>query len=48
MPTFPNHLRGESPVNPFPGIKVLERRIGREIPHRLGFDDGPAKLIGAL
>lgn len=40
MPSYPHHLTGEGPVNPFPGIKVLERRIGREIPHRLGSNEG--------
>ncbi|WP_249978486.1 pyridoxal phosphate-dependent aminotransferase [Vreelandella olivaria] len=40
MPRYPEHLTGEGPVNPFPGIKVLERRIGREIPHRLGSNEG--------
>lgn len=40
MPSSPHHLTGEGPVNPFPGIKVLERRIGREIPHRLGSNEG--------
>ncbi|PMR77523.1 pyridoxal phosphate-dependent aminotransferase [Billgrantia endophytica] len=40
MPRFPDHLTGSGPNNPFPGIKVLERRIGREIPHRLGSNEG--------
>jgi len=40
MPTFPEHLRGEGPTNPFPGIRVLERRLGHEIPHRLGSNEG--------
>ncbi|KAA0013603.1 histidinol-phosphate aminotransferase family protein [Billgrantia pellis] len=40
MPRFPHHLTGPGPNNPFPGIKVLERRIGREIPHRLGSNEG--------
>lgn len=40
MPRFPDHLAGQGPSNPFPGIKVLERRIGREIPHRLGSNEG--------
>jgi|TARA_R110002020_G_scaffold124925_1_gene282034 histidinol-phosphate aminotransferase len=39
-PPYPNHLLSEGPVNPFPGIKVLERRLGREIPHRLGSNEG--------
>ncbi|WP_346795672.1 aminotransferase class I/II-fold pyridoxal phosphate-dependent enzyme [Halomonas sp. Bachu 37] len=40
MPRYPEHLTGQGPTNPFPGIKVLERRIGREIPHRLGSNEG--------
>ena len=32
MPRYPEHLTGEGPVNPFPGIKVLERKLGRELP----------------
>ncbi|WP_431023388.1 aminotransferase class I/II-fold pyridoxal phosphate-dependent enzyme [Halomonas sp. H5] len=40
MPRFPKHLTGSGPHNPFPGIKVLERRLGREIPHRLGSNEG--------
>lgn len=40
MSLYPNHLTGDGPVNPFPGIKVLERRLGREIPHRLGSNEG--------
>ena len=40
MPRFPDHLTGPGPNNPFPGIKVLERRLGREIPHRLGSNEG--------
>ncbi|MGM0691925.1 MAG: aminotransferase class I/II-fold pyridoxal phosphate-dependent enzyme [Pseudomonadota bacterium] len=40
MPTFPKHLRGEGPDNPFPGVRVLERRLGREIPHQLGSNEG--------
>lgn len=40
MPRYPDHLLGDGPHNPFPGIKVLERRIGREIPHRLGSNEG--------
>ncbi|TVP46724.1 MAG: histidinol-phosphate aminotransferase family protein [Halomonas sp.] len=39
-PRYPEHLTSEGPANPFPGIKVLERRIGREIPHRLGSNEG--------
>ncbi|MGO1888612.1 MAG: histidinol-phosphate aminotransferase family protein, partial [Halomonas sp.] len=40
MPHYPHHLLSEGPVNPFPGIKVLERRLGRGIPHRLGSNEG--------
>lgn len=40
MPRFADHLTGPGPSNPFPGIKVLERRIGRKIPHRLGSNEG--------
>ena len=40
MPRYPEHLTGEGPVNPFPGIKVLERKLGRELPHRLGSNEG--------
>ena len=40
MPRYPEHLTGEGPVNPFPGIKVLERRLGRAIPHQLGSNEG--------
>ncbi|MFY0988851.1 pyridoxal phosphate-dependent aminotransferase [Halomonas sp. C05BenzN] len=40
MPRFPDHLLGDGPTNPFPGIRVLERRLGREIPHRLGSNEG--------
>ncbi|QNI02030.1 histidinol-phosphate aminotransferase family protein [Halomonas sp. SH5A2] len=40
MPRYPDHLMSEGPANPFPGIKVLERRIGQDIPHRLGSNEG--------
>lgn len=40
MPRYPNHLLGDGPNNPFPGINALERRIGRDIPHRLGSNEG--------
>lgn len=40
MSLYPDHLIGEGPVNPFPGLKVLERRLGREIPYRLGSNEG--------
>ncbi|WP_339886193.1 histidinol-phosphate transaminase [Vreelandella maris] len=39
-PPYPKQLLSEGPVNPFPGIKVLERRLGREIPYRLGSNEG--------
>ncbi|GEN29104.1 histidinol-phosphate aminotransferase [Halovibrio variabilis] len=39
-PRYPEHLMSEGPVNPFPGIKVLERRLGRKIPHQLGSNEG--------
>lgn len=40
MPRYPNHLLSEGPANPFPGIKVLERRLGKVLPHRLGSNEG--------
>ncbi|MFO8045177.1 MAG: histidinol-phosphate aminotransferase family protein, partial [Halomonas sp.] len=40
MPTLPPHLTGDGPDNPFPGVRVLERRLGREIPHQLGSNEG--------
>ncbi|WP_192035814.1 aminotransferase class I/II-fold pyridoxal phosphate-dependent enzyme [Halomonas sp. YLGW01] len=40
MPRFADHLYHDGPANPFPGIKALERRLGREIPHRLGSNEG--------
>lgn len=45
MPTFPDHLRpggpnGDGPLNPFPGVRVLERRLNREIPYQLGSNEG--------
>lgn len=40
MPTFPDHLAGDGPHNPFPGVRVLERRLGRKIPHQLGSNEG--------
>lgn len=40
MPRLPDHLRGQGPVNPFPGIWVLQRRLGKRIPHRLGSNEG--------
>ncbi|XKE47256.1 aminotransferase class I/II-fold pyridoxal phosphate-dependent enzyme [Halomonas organivorans] len=40
MPRFADHLYAPGPDNPFPGLRVLERRLGREIPHRLGSNEG--------
>jgi histidinol-phosphate aminotransferase len=40
MPRFPDHLTGDGPTNPFPGVRVLERRLGRKIPHQLGSNEG--------
>ncbi|MDR5865919.1 aminotransferase class I/II-fold pyridoxal phosphate-dependent enzyme [Halomonas koreensis] len=40
MPRFADHLYAPGPDNPFPGIKVLERRLARPIPHRLGSNEG--------
>ncbi|MDN3521098.1 pyridoxal phosphate-dependent aminotransferase [Halomonas ramblicola] len=40
MPRFPDYLTGDGPTNPFPGVRVLERRLGREIPHQLGSNEG--------
>ncbi|HLW05652.1 MAG TPA: aminotransferase class I/II-fold pyridoxal phosphate-dependent enzyme [Azoarcus sp.] len=40
MAQFPPHLLGDGPHNPFPGVKAIERRIGREISHRLGSNEG--------
>ncbi|MDI5983171.1 aminotransferase class I/II-fold pyridoxal phosphate-dependent enzyme [Halomonas sp. M4R5S39] len=40
MPRYPDHLLGDGPTNPFPGVRVLERRLGREIPHQLGSNEG--------
>lgn len=37
---YPKHLQGDGPHNPFPGLSALERRLGREIPHRLGSNEG--------
>lgn len=35
-PRYPKHLTGEGPHNPLPGIKVLERRIGKDPPPSAG------------
>lgn len=40
MPRYASHLYRDGPANPFPGIKALERRLGREIPHQLGSNEG--------
>ncbi|WP_227370513.1 pyridoxal phosphate-dependent aminotransferase [Halomonas sp. M20] len=40
MPRYARHLYCDGPHNPFPGLKALERRLGREIPHRLGSNEG--------
>lgn len=38
--SYPKHLLGEGPHNPFPGLKSLERRLGHQIPYRLGSNEG--------
>lgn len=35
-----SHLDREGPDNPFPGRRALERRLGRELPHQLGSNEG--------
>ena len=40
MPRYARHLYRDGPTNPFPGIKALERRLGRDIPHQLGSNEG--------
>lgn len=40
MPRFADHLDRDGPHNPFPGLKALQRRLGREIPFRLGSNEG--------
>lgn len=40
MPRFPAHLHGHGPINPFPGVRVLERRLGHPLAHRLGSNEG--------
>ncbi|GGX84661.1 histidinol-phosphate aminotransferase [Litchfieldella qijiaojingensis] len=50
MPRFADHLYRDGPTNPFPGLKALERRLGREIPYRLGSNEGldmPHQALGA-
>ncbi|WP_413616494.1 aminotransferase class I/II-fold pyridoxal phosphate-dependent enzyme [Halomonas cupida] len=40
MPRYADHLYTPGPDNPFPGIWVLKRRLGRDLPHRLGSNEG--------
>jgi len=40
MPRHARHLYRDGPSNPFPGLKSLERRLGREIPHKMGSNEG--------
>lgn len=40
MPSTASHLDREGPVNPFPGLRALERRLGRQLPHQLGSNEG--------
>ena len=40
MPRYPHRFDGDGPHNPFPGTKVLERKLGHAIPHRLGSNEG--------
>lgn len=40
MPRFPDHLTSPGPDNPFPGLWALQRRLGHEIAHRLGSNEG--------
>ncbi|MCP1367038.1 histidinol-phosphate aminotransferase family protein, partial [Halomonas sp. BBD48] len=40
MPRYARHIYRDGPHNPFPGIKVLERRLGYAIPHQLGSNEG--------
>ncbi|MFC3285679.1 aminotransferase class I/II-fold pyridoxal phosphate-dependent enzyme [Litchfieldella rifensis] len=50
MPRFADHLYRDGPTNPFPGLRALERRLGRKIPHRLGSNEGldmPHQALGA-
>lgn len=49
MPRFADHLYRDGPDNPFPGLKALERRLGRTILHRLGSNEGldmPHRALG--
>ncbi|OHV08344.1 aminotransferase class I/II-fold pyridoxal phosphate-dependent enzyme [Kushneria phosphatilytica] len=34
------HLDRNGPANPFPGLRALERRLGRRVPHQLGSNEG--------
>ena len=40
MSRYARHLDRSGPTNPFPGLKALERKLGREVPHRLGSNEG--------
>ncbi|MCX2524397.1 aminotransferase class I/II-fold pyridoxal phosphate-dependent enzyme [Larsenimonas rhizosphaerae] len=40
MPRYASHLTPDSPRNPFPGLKALERRLDRRLPHQLGSNEG--------
>lgn len=40
MTPFNNQLLDPGPDNPFPGVRVLERRLGHAIPHQLGSNEG--------
>lgn len=40
MPRHARHLYRDGPNNPFPGLKALERRLGREIPYNMGSNEG--------
>lgn len=50
MPRHAHHLYRDGPHNPFPGLKALERRLGREIPYNMGSNEGldmPHKALAA-
>lgn len=40
MTPFNHQLLDSGPANPFPGVRVLERRLGHDIPHQLGSNEG--------
>jgi histidinol-phosphate aminotransferase len=40
MSRYSHRFDGDGPHNPFPGTKVLERKLGHAIPHRLGANEG--------